>query len=426
MARTPPSAPILAGAMFLLLAAQPAFAVTARDVSDRMRIDGFPGEWQADERVFGVNGAGQAEESATDSRWGPNNDLNQISVTWDKDHLYFSAEGLIWGNNVIVLFDVVPDRGLPSMSALTSWSRLFAFSDDFRPDLFGATWDGNARPRLLIHRGGTQINDQQPGDLFDAYATFAQDQAGRAMEFAIPWNTLFLGSEGLGTRDTALNVGGVTDTFHVFPAGAKLRLAGVITAGGDNTGGPDSAPDNTQGHSDNSSIQVVVDNFAIIDLDRRDDTGLGGGGPDGIADWGVDVKGRVTFKIQPPITALRFTLSDVQLNRTAFAPDQGDSLRFRIRLGQTLDPANPADQARNIQVSAKVYDVKGRFVRDLYLESAGQSTLTRPALATNDPALDWWDGRDAEGRPVAAGIYVLRVVLEPGVNRLTRAFVVVK
>lgn len=413
------------------LSAAPTLAVTARDLSSRIRVDGFTADFTSDESVFGFNAQlGALEEATDDSKWGVSNDINQIRITWDAQNLYLAGEGVTWNNNMVLLLDTVPGRGLESMTALNSWRRNFSFDtsgaaqgEGFQPDLFGATWDGNNAPRLITQVAGNQVDDQQVGGYFRAAATFLQGNTGRAMEFALPWRAVFAGIAGVGTRDTVMTVAGVTDTFRLFPPGTRIKLVGVVTAGDDGSGGPDSAPDNLRGHTDNSGDLVFLDNYAIIDLDRQDDTGAGLGGPDGVADWDVEPRSRVSFRFQPPIAALRFALDNevgLTLDRPAFRPDLGERIRFRTRLDQRLDPANPVDRIRNFNFTANIFDLNGRFVRNLFVSQ------TRSALTPDDEAADTWDGRDEQGRIVPAGIYVLRTVIEPNLSRATRAFVVVR
>lgn len=409
-------AALLAG--IVALGPLPALAATAPSLAGRIQVDGFPGEYTADEALFGTAPGGEPEESSFDSAWGPDNDLNQIHVTWDRDSIYVSSEGVIWGNNMVVLFDVVPGRGMSTMRQLNAWSRNFTFGDDFRPDLFLATWDGNTNPRLLIHQGGTQVLDNQVGELFRASASFSTSQRGRAMEYAIPWNTFFLGPEGLGVTRTF--VPAVGETLNFFPPGTVIKVAGVITAGGDNTGGPDSAPDNTRGHVTDGNQDVLVDNYAAIALDRNDDSGTGGGGPDGVADWNIEPKSRVSFKFQPPVVAVRLEVADLSFDRPAFAPDRGEKTRLRFRVDPPADPADPLSASRTLSVTANVFNAGGRFVRNLFVNQ------TRTAAAPNDSTVDVWDGRDEGGRLVPAGVYVVRLVVEPNVARVTRPVVVVR
>ncbi len=395
-----------------------AHAATAPSLAGRIVIDGFPAEYTADEALFGPGIGGVPEESNFDSAWGPDNDLNQVHITWDRDSIYVSSEGVIWGNNMIVLFDVIPDRGMESMRQLNAWSRNFTFGDDFRPDLFLATWDGNTNPRLLIHQGGTQVRDNQVGELFRAAATFSTSQRGRAMEFAIPWNTFFLGPEGLGVTRTF--VPALSETVNVFPPGTAIKVAAVITAGGDNTGGPDSAPDNTRGHVNDGNQDVLVDNWARLELDRLDDTGLGGGGADGVADWGISPKSRTTFKFQPPVVAVRLEVAELSFDRPAFAPSRGEKTRLRFRVDPPADPADPLSASRTLSVTANVFNAEGRLVRNLFVNQ------TRTAAAPNDSTIDVWDGRDDAGALVPGGVYVVRLVVEPNVARVTRPVVVVR
>ena len=416
-------------AILLLTALAPASAwcVTARDLSSRIRIDGFTNDFSDDEKIFGFNtAAGLPEEASDDSKWD-NNDINQIRITWDAKNLYLAGEGITYGNNMVLFIDSVPARGLQSMSNLNSWKRNFTFDTTsvngdggFSPDLFAATWDGNPTPRLIVQQSGSQVDDEVSGGYFRSAATFSTNNRGRAMELAIPWRSVFLGQVGLGTHDTLLTVNGVTDTFRVFPKGTKLKICGVITGGGDNSGGPESAPDNLRGHTSDGSAAVLLDNYAIVDLDRNDDTGLGNGGPDGIADWNVEPKSRVTFRYQPPITPLRFALRAIDFDRPAFAPDRGDRIHFTVELDKKLNPNSALDRARTVNLTASVFDLHGGFVRNLYLN------VTRPAVAPSDAAQDLWDGRDERGRIVPAGIYILRSVIEPSLSRETRAFVVVR
>lgn len=418
----------IASLLLLCAFASPAAATTARDLSARIRVDGSTAEYTDDEKMFGANPlTGALEEAVDDSKWGVNEDLNQIRVSWDAENLYLAGEGRIWDNNMILLIDSVPTRGLDKLTDLNSWRRNFVFDttgasagEGFAPDLFGATWDGNTNPRLIVQQTGYQVADNQVGPLFRAAATFFHGEVDRAMEIAIPWSVVFLKSSGLGTSDTTISIGGSDQAIHRFPPGTKIRIAGVITAGADGTGGPDSAPDNLRGHSDNSGEQVLIDNWAIVDLDQNDDTGLGAGGPDGVADWNVQPKDRITFKYQPPIAPLRFALTDLVVDPPAFAPDLGGRMNFRFSLTPRLNPADPVDQSRRFNLTANVYDLRGRWVRNVFVSDE------RFALDPLKPDKDFWDGRDANGERVPPGVYVLRTVIEPNLSRATRSVVVVR
>lgn len=418
---------LLLTAILLAVLTAPSFGDSARDLSGTIHIDGFANEFTSSDALFGYNEiVGAPEEPSDDSKWGVNEDLNQIYVTWDAKYLYLAATGVIWNNNMIVLLDTTPGRGLQSMLAINSWRRYFTFDTTgsslgtgFAPDLFGATWDGNTSPRLIVQVDGNTVLDQTVGPAFRASASFSQGNLGRAMEFAIPWQQVFLSAAGLGTKDSLMTVGSITDTLHFFPRGSKIKIAGVITAGGDDTGGPDVAPDNLGGVTDNSSAVVYVDNWAIISLDENDDTGLGGGGPDGIADWNVSSRQRTTFRVRPPFLAKQFSASEISFDRPAFRPDLGEKIRYSFKLDQPVNPDDPADSRRVFGVVAKIFDIRGRVVRTI-------SDPNRSALNPTNPSLDQWDGRDEGGRVVEPGIYVLRLTVSGSTKRATRSFVVVR
>ena len=413
--------------------AAPVSALTARDLSARVHLDGYTNEFvPGDEDVFGIDPrSGLLQESRTDSPW-TNNEIYQIRVTWDAQFLYVAVEGKIWGNNMLILMDTVPGRGLNDMTNLNSWRRNISFDafgrfagDEFLPDIFGATWDTNLNPRLLTQLSGNQVDDRQVGPDFRASASFDQGNDGRAMEFAIPWRNVFAGIAGVGTRDTVVNVGGVVDTLRRMPLGVhSIKLTAVLTAGWDGSGGPDSAPDNLRGHTNDGNANIVIDNYARIDLDENDDTGMGNGGPDGIPDWNVSPIQRVQFRYPPPVVPVRFFLDAMTFNRPAFAPDAGDVVHFGVKLKPALNPSDPLDQARRVTLSAGVYDIRGRWVRTLFQNWNTTALDANQNLESEQKGL--WDGRDGSGNRVPPGVYIVRMVIEPNLDRVTRAVVVVR
>ena len=71
------------------------------------------------------------------------------------------------------------DDGMADMTQLTSWRRNFVFSEDFTPDLFWATWDGNTRPQLWRYATVRDpVLEQIQPDSFSTAATFEQTASG--------------------------------------------------------------------------------------------------------------------------------------------------------------------------------------------------------------------------------------------------------
>ena len=95
---------------------------------------------------------------------------------------------------------------------------------------------------------------------------------------------------------------------------------------------------------------------------------------------------------------MRFSIGDLTLDRPAFKPDRGDLVRFRVRLDPPLDPNDPIDVARRATFSANVYDVRGRLVRNLFLnanvpalnaEQELDNAASRAGTAATAPAASW-------------------------------------
>jgi hypothetical protein len=254
---------------------------------------------------------------------------------------------------------------------------------------------------------------------FRSSASFSGTLPGRAMEAAIPW-WKFLGyadSSGLERRADAAH----HDTVTVLPPEInQIRFVAVVTAGGDGTGGPDSAPDNLSGFQLDASIQEVIDNFAILPLKADGDSG--NAAPPA---FGANIKQRVGFLVQPPVTPTVFKLGTLKMNRPSFAPPaQGVSFTFDLTVSPALTPEAAA--ARRLRVSADVYNMRGEHVRKLYQDD--HRAADAPGVSVDQPSgsIDRWDGRDDGGNLVPGGIYLVRMLLEPGLGRVVAPVVVVR
>ncbi|MBI5835938.1 MAG: hypothetical protein HZB25_01715 [Candidatus Eisenbacteria bacterium] len=413
--------------LLLALAASLAQAVTARHLRGRILVDGYSVDFEPDEITFD-NTRVPPEESDHDSRW-QDNEVVQIHLTWDGDSIYVAADGVISANNMIVFFDTGraypgvndeqgrPFQGLSRMTGLNTWRRNFVFDNGFRPDLFLATWDGNTTPQLVSILGPNQALAESPATAttagaFRSAASFSGTLPGRSMVFAIPW-WKFLGypdSTGLERRVDPQR----GDTVTVLPAGIDtLRYAAVITAGPDGTGGPDAAPDNLGGLQVDSGVQETIDNFAYLEVDSA---GNAAGQP-APPDFGVNVRSRVRFLVQPPVAPIRFRIEKLLVTRPSFAPGRGQVTHFAFDVSPklTLEQAG----SRSLVLSASVYNMRGDKVRDLYTSQGRKVNETSTAA-------DTWDGRDDGGALVPGGIYLVRVVLEPELARVVAPVVVVR
>ncbi|NNE10200.1 MAG: hypothetical protein HKN20_16695, partial [Gemmatimonadetes bacterium] len=415
------SAAALALCLAILTATPFSQAATGPDLTERILIDGNSADFsREDEFVFGqvladLDGDGTPErilqERPDDSRWGFNNDINQIWMSWDAENLYVAIDGIAWDNNIILLFDY-RSGGLEKMTELNAWRRNFVFSNDFFPDFFLATWDGNTTPQTWRSSGANTVT-QIDNTLFETVATFAQGAQGRSMEARIPW-TVFFPEELVRAYDERTG-----DSTYVLPNGLDpahtIRFAAVLTAGGDGTGGPDSAPDNFGGHTTESSDLVTIDNYAIVPLDITyfltntgeqvyvyDETVVDTVLADDLPDLdGVAVSRRISFLAPPPLFGVRFTISEIALIRPVVSPEEDLPLEFTFLVEPPSD-----EEFRNVDLTAEVYDLQGKRIKTLYRNE--QRSIVEYAV----PEEDRWDGRDESGDMVPGGIYILRLVIE--------------
>ncbi len=385
---------------------------------DSLTIDGSTLDFAADEALMQSASTENPDyttlyESRSDSRWGANEELLQVHLTWDADSLYVGVDGVSWGNNVILFFDTKPG-GLLSMATLNAWRRNFFFCGGFAPDLFLATWDTNRQPQMWRATGSNSVRQLGTGD-FKASATFQQGDQGKAMEAAIPWSAVWEST----TRDYDPTV---RDTLAVRPDAAyrAVRVVAVLTGGGDGTSGPDVIPDNLEGMVSDGSQAVTLDNYLSVVVD---DAG------DGFPDMNVSPRERTTSAKRLPVLFGPPRLDEVTLDRAAFAPGLGQAMTFAPHVAA-------GDQSGSIQVSASVYDMRGRLIRVLYTQSsrcgrdASRYSGDTEESCGDAATVDAWDGRDAHGDLVPPGIYVLRVVGGGcnvlGTARIDRGFAVVR
>jgi hypothetical protein len=421
--------------LITLIGALPAWATPAVNLSGRVVVDGFADDYTDDETLFQLSPGGVREESTIDSQWGRFNDINNIRLTWDADFVYVAVEGFIFDNNTMIFFDTLPspdgqNEGWETFSSMEGgWRRAVSFDNGLRPEVFLATWDGNTTPQLWTYTGLNR-DTQVPEGSFATVATFSRDLAGRCMEAAIPWDTFFLQK---GTREFVAAYG---DTVYRLPEGVReIKLVAWITTGADGLGGPDSAPDNLSGMQVDSAVPVLLDNFVRITVDSLDANG--DPGPDGIPDFGAPVRipttpamtdeeyravAQASFFLPPPIRGTALEMQGLEITPKAIAPEMGDQARFRFGVTPRIEDPN-LREARRLNFTAELYDVNGKRVKTIYRDEP----FTLDELeAAEPPERNTIDGRGEDGQMLSGGVYLLRVVLEPGQDQVVEGMVVVR
>ncbi|MCK5439617.1 MAG: hypothetical protein KAI97_06720, partial [Gemmatimonadetes bacterium] len=100
---------IARAALFIGLLVIPlsAAAITDADLRSRIIIDGNPSDFTLDEWVLDPSTA--VAERPRDSRWGTDNDLRGIALTWDNWNLYLAVPATTVNSDLMLFIDTMCD-----------------------------------------------------------------------------------------------------------------------------------------------------------------------------------------------------------------------------------------------------------------------------------------------------------------------------
>lgn len=291
----------------------------------------------------------QALADSNDSAWSAANEIDRVLVKWDAQYLYLAIDGQVSGNSWLLYLDVNPGsgNGQTNLTAINAWERGAVFTaPGFAPD---------------FQYGCYQHQSQYDGDGF--------------WQLISPTTTQDRGSEIASAFDSFHNFGNAGgselaipwNTLYglgagVVPPGAQLSLVASVCWDPEPAGalGGDVAPNNL------AAALPTVDRAWTVTVD-----GNGDGVPDGT--WVADVP-------RPSGSGLRLL------------PNQPNPFNPQTNIVFEIDGPAAAD------VALALYDMGGRLVRTLVAERLEPGRHRR-----------LWDGRDAQGRGVAAGTYFARL-----------------
>jgi len=340
-----------------LLAPTATVATTAHDLSARIVVDGRIGEYEDDEWV--LDEFSSPAESPGDSRWGSDNEVRRVAVTWDDARLYLAVDCVTLDSELILWLDAAAG-GIRGMQSLPNFRRNVVFSG-FAPDLLLVARPESEEPTAIRLRsdGAPELLET---DVLDArFVQFATE--GGALEVAIPWALL-------------------------EPAGGVIGLLAAIS-GGTGAGCGDAAPD--------PSAPLETPQNAIAYLDRALHMTFDGDA-DGSPDVGVSPRDLAVVEAAGPVVAAHDVSIGVRVDVRSFAPDRGESVSFTLR-------RDSEEAVSTVYVSSRVYSLSGELVRVLFEDEP------RAFDVAEGPPLpeDSWDGRDGGGNVVPGGVYVINV-----------------
>ncbi len=357
-------------AFLLLLTTLPLslHSTTAPDLRSRIVIDGVTRDFENDEWVLDDSTAWR--EVPNDSRWGRDNDIGGIAVTWDNFNLYVAVPAVTMGTTLMLFLDTMCG-GVTDLIHLTYFRRNIEF--------------GGMAPNFLlqVNRTSTEplsgyVDCTRPFNLIENkryLSLYLQDgSSAGALEVAVPW-------EELGDYERGAN--GVR-----VPADETVLGVLAVITGGQSTGVGDAAPDPSVVLENDSTRIAVLDNHVRIPLDNDGD---------GILDMGVSPRDAATYAVSPSAqgTTVRQVLPlRIPLEQKIFPSKDTGTARFPV----TLDAAGYTEP---VYITARIFGADGRLVR-----TVGEEQPTDFSAGTV-----WieWDLKNDWGEVVPGGIYVFAV-----------------
>jgi hypothetical protein len=337
----------LASCLVALIALHPATAAatTAVSLSGRIQLDGRLDDYAPDEWILDENSP--FPERSDDSRWGSDNDVARVALTWDSSWLYLAVDFTAQASGLLVMIGNGPG-GVATLEATGEFRR--AVDLPFESNLLLLAVPGS-EPRVA------RVDSAHPFGLLDRAtvpALVARNEDGRAVfEAWIPWT--------------------------VINATQAVRISAVIT-GQTGGGAGDAAPDSRTVLSSDRWARAVIDRHAMVVADAD-----GNNAPD------TGVSPRAAARIEPD-TASPAARGDADIEVVAapavFAPDRGDLGVFTIR--------SPAGPFASISGRCLIHAMDGRRIRTIEIPQAGDVNTVTVA----------WDGRDDAGNICDGSMYV--------------------
>ncbi len=362
----------------LLIFPNGSLSTTSTDLRARVKVDGVVSDYESDEWV--LDASTDFPEPESDSRWGRDNNIISVAVTWDLYNVYIAVPCVVTSSTLMLFLDT--DCGGPAgLEELDFFRRNIHFAN-FSPNLLLKTTTAPSSALAAL------VNCYHPLDRLenDRFETWLLQDGfeGGAFETAIPW-------EVLGRFERK---GGAT---RIPEPGAVIRLLAVVT-GGVGTGAGDAAPDPSSVLENDSTRLAICDNALVIPLDADED---------GFLDVNVSPRDAATFSISQGSDRRQVLPLRLDLANKVFSPDKGEVLRF-------LPSLDPAGDSLPAYLTARIYASSGELVTVLYED------LARVFSQGAADIWDQWDGKDRDGDVVPGGIYVLAVSAGPAQGSTTR------
>lgn len=332
-----------------------AHATTANSLSGRVIIDGALNDYTTDEWV--LDNSTTVRETSGDSRWGTDNEISRVALTWDREFLYIGVEARTF-DSFLQLFIANRAGGLTTLEETGDFRRaiqlpgavnLIALAQPGRiPDVARAD---DSHAFSLVDRGAVPA----------AIAGVRTGPVG--FEMAVPWSMLSLAR----------------------PVNLTAAITGEV-----GTGAGDAAPDASATLETDRFVRAVLDRMLVADADTDDD---------GLADIGISPRTAIAVNGTSPSGARPEAKLTLNASPRAFAPERGETTTLR------LDVQGVGNN--QIYVTFSIFSMEGELVRHVNNGSSLKVSDGSLLLA--------WDGFDDRDHIVRGGTYL--VIVDWGYNQ---------
>lgn len=207
-------------------------------------IDGTIGADWVDSGTLYPNGTLLVNDPTTDSLWSNADDIHNIYINWTTSTLYLGVDYTVNDNGMVLYLDFGSTDGITDFVGTGGyagdWPRLISFPETNGIDYFYGAWNGG---NGNVYAASTSTSTLDITTLC-LVATGAQGGGGYHSELACPWSVL-----------------GVADPY---PTSDINIIAAIV--GGDDYGGPDTAPDANIQNGDPYNITVDAVQFMNLGI----------------------------------------------------------------------------------------------------------------------------------------------------------------
>ena len=170
--------------LFVCLSISRAAGSTAPDLRDQIPINGDVSDFAPDDWV--LDDSTSFSEQPNDSRWGTDNDIRAIAVTWDNTNLYIGVPAVVVSTTLMLFLDV-GCGGVENLHGPGDFRRNIEFAVN-TPNVLMRVLHTSDPPELAALDCNHPVSIADPAEYQGIYVQSGASDG--ALEIALPWSLL--------------------------------------------------------------------------------------------------------------------------------------------------------------------------------------------------------------------------------------------